>query len=62
MMFMIEVRPVGTGPAMCGICDVVDGDVLFERGYEPVLGLMVRSLAAQTELALAEQAWGDHDA
>jgi hypothetical protein len=63
MKFEIEVRSVEAGYAVPGMCHLVDGEKLFERDYERVLGLVVRSLAAQAELAQAEHewVWADHD-
>jgi hypothetical protein len=66
MRFSIEVRPVEpfeATPEAPWPTYVVDSDELRERGYERVVGLAVRVLAAQAELAHAEHEWiwGDPD-
>jgi hypothetical protein len=59
MFFKIEVRTVegqgGAGRFGEPTAYVVTRDEMFEEGYEPILGLLLRMLAADAEFARAER-------
>lgn len=67
MFFMIDVRTMeGGGAGRFGepTAYVVTRDEMFEEGCEPILGLLLRMLAADAEFARAERDLlrGDDDA